>query len=160
MRTLSFALLIPLLAGCGYQSGQISSGQGQTLAVPLFGNETFRRNLEKDLTRAVHQEISARTGYHLVAEANADLLMEGRIVDIREALISEREKGIVRESSVIVKVEIRVTDRKTGKLVVERTVLEDRQPFVPVTGESLRTAEVAAFRNLAEKIVYTLSAGW
>ncbi len=160
MRIIAIALLFPFLAGCGYQSGQISSGRGLTLAVPLFKNETFRRDLEKDLTRAVHQEITARTNYHLVPAAGADLLMEGRILDIQEAAISEREGGIIRESSVIVRVQIRITDQKTGELVTETTELQERQPFVPVTGESLRTAEVAAFRNLAEKIVYLLQAGW
>jgi hypothetical protein len=153
-------VLAVLLAGCGYQSGQIASGKGQSLAVPMFQNETFRRDLEKDLTRIVHQEISARTNYHLVSRERADLLLEGQIVELREAAISEREGGIIRESSVIVRVSFRITNLKTGEVVVERTELRERQPFVPVTGESVRSAETAAFRVLAEKIVYSLQAGW
>ncbi len=153
-------LLVLLPAGCGYQSGQITSGEGRSIAVPLFENETFRRDLEKDLTRTVHQELTARTNYHLVSKDRADLLLEGRILDIREAAISEREGGIIRESSVIVTIEIRVTDLKSGELVVKATELKERQPFVPVTGESVRTAEIAAFRILAEKVVYSLQSGW
>ena len=155
------ALVAPLLVGgCGYQSGQIASGNGRSIAVPLFVNETFRRDLERDLTRILQQEISARTDYHLTSAGPADLLLEGRIVDIREALISEREGGDIRESSVIVRIEFRVTDQKTGKMVVEKTQLQERQPFVPGTGESVRSAEIAAFHVLAEKMVYSLQTGW
>jgi len=160
MRFLAALVLSSLIIACGYQSGQIASGKGQSIAVPLFVNETFRRDLERDLTRILQEEITARTDYHLASAGTADLLVEGRIVDIREALISEREGGIIRESSVIVRVEFRVTDQKTGQVVVEKTELQERQPFIPGTGESVRSAEIAAFHVLAEKMVYSLQTGW
>ncbi len=160
MKTVATLLLALAAAGCGYRSGQISSGEGRSIAVPVFTNETFRRDLEKDLTRIVEEELTARTDYHLAAPDRADLVLEGRILDILEAVISQRKGGFVRESSVIVRIEIQVTDRKTGEMVVEPTEIKERQPFVPGTGESLRTAEIAAFRILAEKIVYSLQSGW
>jgi lipopolysaccharide assembly LptE-like protein len=154
------AIVLATLGGCGYQAGHVAEGNGERLCVPLFSNETFRRDQEKDLTRAVHEEFAARTGYHLVSEEQADLVLTGRLVDLTEGVISERDNSVIRVSSVLVTVEVTVTNRKTGEQVVEPTVLKERQPFAPVKGESIRTAELAAYRILAERIVQLLSSQW
>ncbi|MHC4473638.1 MAG: LPS assembly lipoprotein LptE [Planctomycetota bacterium] len=155
------ALVALLVAGCGYQAGQVVPGDGRTIAVPLFRNLTYRRDLERDLTRAVQQEILSRTRYHLVDEASdPDLVLKGRLLRVSEELLTQRSRGRIRESSVIVTVVVTVEDRRTGERPVAKVRLTERQAFVPVKNESLRTAEVAAMRGLAERIVYTLSAPW
>ena len=55
MKLASLAVVL-VLAGCGYSTGQISSGAGRTLAIPMFTNSTLRRDLERDLTRFVREE--------------------------------------------------------------------------------------------------------
>lgn len=160
MRPLLTALAV-LLAGCGYSVGPIVSGEGRSIAVPLFTNTTWRRELERDLTRAVQQEIRSRTGFSLTDEGSGpDLVLSGKIVDVSEHVLSERSRGRIRESSVIFTVIVTVTDTRSGEAVVDKVRLIERQSFVPAKGESLRTAETAAMRTLAERIVYTLETEW
>jgi hypothetical protein len=149
-----------LVAGCGYRMGPVAPGEGRSLAVPIFLNATWRRDLERDLTRAVRQEFRSRTDYDIVEEGDADLVLEGRIVEISEGLLSEREGAEIRESSVRVVAVVTVTDRETGEKVVDSVRIAERRAFVPVKGETLRSAETAALRGLAERIVYTLSSAW
>ena len=79
VRRLLPVLLLPL-AACGYSAGQVTSGEGRSIAVPLFKNQTYRRDLERDLTRAVQQEIVARTDFHLINEsADPDLVIKGKL---------------------------------------------------------------------------------
>jgi outer membrane lipopolysaccharide assembly protein LptE/RlpB len=156
------AVLMALaLTGCGYSAGNIADGSGRSLAVPLFRNQTYRRDLERDLTRNVQEEIRSRTRFNLTDESSdPDLVLRGKLLDVSEQVLSERSRGRIRESSVIITVSVRVEDRRTGEMRVEEVKLSERQSFAPVKGESVRTAEVAAMRNLAERIVYTLSSGW
>ncbi|MCU0726520.1 MAG: LPS assembly lipoprotein LptE [Planctomycetes bacterium] len=145
-------------AGCGYSAGQAAGG-GKSIAVPLFTNTTFRRDLERDLTRAVHQELRTRSGYALRSEP-ADLVLTGKVVEIAEGVLSEYEGAEIRESSVRIVAEITVTDSRTGEKIVDRLRVAERRSFAPVKGESVRSAESAAIRGLAERIVSTLEAGW
>jgi hypothetical protein len=57
-------------------------------------------------------------------------------------------------------VEITIGESGTGRKVVDKVRLSERRAFAPVKGETVRTAENAAIRALAERIVYTLSGGW
>lgn len=160
MRAGSLILLL-LLCDCGYHAGTISGGEGRSIAVPVFRNETFRRNLERDLTRAVRREIQDRTGFTLVRErSNPDLVLEGDLVNVTESVLSEHTRARIRVSSVTLNARITVTDAATGKKLVNNRNIVVRKTFAPAVGESLRTAENEAMRQMAEKVVYTLESGW
>jgi hypothetical protein len=149
-----------LIAACGYQTGQISAGGGRTLAIPMFANQTFRRDLERDLTRFVREEAEARTDYVVVDSRAADVRIEGRLADVEEDVLSDRSRGRIRESSVAFVVYITITDRETGETLVENERIVERAAFVPVKGESIRTAELLVMRRIAERVVYSLSSEW
>jgi hypothetical protein len=158
MRATILFALVTLPGACGYSAGQIGGGEGQSLAVTAFTNQTLRRDLERDLTRVVLDEFRTRTSYRLTGAGDADFVMHGRITEIRELVLSERSLGRIRESSVQITAVVTVSNRRTGEKVVDRARLVEQSSFAPVKGESLRTAELAAMRALAEKIVYRISA--
>jgi len=154
------ALLLALVPACGYTAGPVASGEGVRLAVPVFLNQTFRRELDRDLTRFVREELLARTRYSLVEPGAADLVLRGRILDVSEDVLAQRSKGRIRETSVSFTVSIEIEDRRAGAPPGERVRLVERRAYAPEKGESIRTAEVAAMRRLAERIVYSLSPDW
>ncbi len=158
MRRATILLALLSVTACGYEMGHVAGG-GRTISVPLFANETWRRDIERDVTRAVEQEIRTRTDYTL-ATGDADLLLEGKVVEIREGVLSEYEGAEIRESSVQIVAEITVTDRTTGAKIVDKQRISERKSFAPVKGETLRSAETAATRTLAERIVYALATGF
>lgn len=158
---LTVYLLLPILAACGYQSGQVTGGDGRSIAIPVAVNRTYRRDLERDLTRALHEEVRNRTRFRLVSEADdPDLLLTTSLRRAKESVLSERDRAELRESSVQITVNVTVLDLRSGEKVLLDAPFMERQSFAPLKGESIRTAEVAAMRTLAERIVYSLADGW
>lgn len=154
-------LFVLLAAGCGYTAGAIVPGNGRTIAVPVFRNETFRRDLERDLTRHVAEEIRSSTTFRLVdVSSRPDLVLEGTLLDVSEDVLSERSAGEIRETSVTLTVSVTVTDPRTGEAVAGPTRIREREAFTPLKDESIRTAEAAAMRKIAARIVYTLARDW
>ena len=56
--------------------------------------------------------------------------------------------------------EFEVTDARTGKPVVARRRVTERESFVPAVNESVRTAREEAGRALAERIVRQMEEAW
>jgi len=139
LRAAALLLAAVLLAGCGYSLGPGRPVQGAaTVTIPVFGNRTYRRGVETDLARLLVSEIHSRTTLRVV-DAGGDLVVEGTIVNADEVLLSQGEDQTVRESTVLVTVDILVRDRRTGELVRPRQRLTERESFVPVIGESVPT---------------------
>jgi len=151
-------LAAALPAACGYRLGPAAPLAGATtVAMPVFENRTFRRGVETDLARLLSSELIGRSRLRLV-ETGADLVVDGVIVAVEESVHSEREREVVRESSVLVTVEFSVRDGRTGEPVVPVQRLTEREPFVPAIGESLRSARAETLRRLASDIVDRLEA--
>jgi hypothetical protein len=174
------ALLIPLAAllvglagsaGCGYHVGFRPRPGVRSVAVPIFENKTFRRELEIALTEAVVREIQQRTPLRVDDIEDADLVVEGTILDFRERVAVEGPDDEVLESVAIVTVGVRLRDRRTGRVIaahdgglpgsadVVGPPLVEIAELLPPQGEraeTLRGAAGEAFRDLAARIVFLL----
>jgi hypothetical protein len=152
-------LIVPLLAGgCGYQLGYRSPPAVVTVAVPIFDNVTFplRRDIEYELTRAVRNEIQARSALRLVRDRDADMILYGRITDFQESVIAEGQFDEKLESTIRVSVDVVVEDYVNRQ--VWRKTVRDLEPFSASRGETIDSARSRAIDNLAEKIVLAIEA--
>ena len=160
-RAAALLLVLASLAGCGYATGTLVPAGYRTISVPVFDNTTRRHDLEFEVTRAVVEEIHARTGLHVVAAGDSpDLVMSGKLVDVDEDVLSHMDRQRIRESVVYLTAEVEVTDARTGKPVVARRRVTERESFVPAVNESVRTAREEAGRALAERIVRQMEEAW
>jgi hypothetical protein len=75
-KTLIFIAILAL-SGCGYHSGYTARRDVHNVAVPVFGNDSFYRNIEIDLTREVVSAIEKKTPYRIVDSSAADVVLEG-----------------------------------------------------------------------------------
>lgn len=158
---LAAALLSAVLPACGYSTGALVPDDYHTIAVPVFENTTKRRDLEWALTRAVVEELHSRTHLKVVdLDDDPDLVLHGSLMKAEEDLISGREHQRIRESAVFVTAEIEVEDPRTGKKLVDKTKVTERESFTAFKGEDQRTAREEATRTLAERIVQQLERGW
>lgn len=154
----SFAALAPA-GGCGYTTGSLVPDRYHTISVAPFANETRRRDIEWEITQAVIEEIQARTNLRVVPEsASPDLVMRGVLRDADDDALSRRDFQRLREGAYFLTAEIDVSERggaAAGKssLVKDKKVHE-RESYVPVVGEDVRTARAEATRALAERIVH------
>jgi hypothetical protein len=149
------------LAACGYTTGSLVPDGYRTIAVPIFANETRRHDLEWEVTRAVVEEIQARTPLRVVdRDQSPDLTLSGVLRDVDESVSSRLARQRIRESDVFVSADVTITDRKSGKTLVEKQRVTEREAFVPELGEDVRTARQEAVRALAERIARTLESAW
>lgn len=147
-------------AGCGYSSASLVPDRYRTISVEVFSNGTPRHDLEYEVTRAVVEELQSRTHLRVVdRDMPHDLTLTGTLRDVDEDVASRRAFQRIRESDVFVTADVEVSD-STGRAVVEKRKITEREAFVPVIGEEVRSARQEAVRELAERIVRTLEQGW
>jgi len=167
MRRPALLLLAPAaLAACGYSfdrdrgQARLPAGSLPRVAVAPFDNETFRRGLEFTLTRLLDDEIRARTARAPASPEDADWILRGSIVRADERIYSEDDDDLVRESSIVIVVEVTLEDR-AAETVLRTYSFTERVPFSDRAGrlQTVQQAETEALREIAERIVYWLEAG-
>jgi hypothetical protein len=154
-----------------------------TVYVPIFKNNTLRRGVEFDLTRAVIREIEAKTPYKVAScRADADTELIGTIVTRNKTLNNFNELGEVREAQTMVGVELFWRDLRPGHdgeilsrplvrgteapLVVKEgqavppVLVQSLASFIPELGQSVTTAEKANVDRLAVQIVSLMEKPW
>lgn len=161
MKRALLVLAAAALAGCGYSTGTLVPSTYRTIAVPVFDNTTRRHDLEFELTRAVVEEIHSRTSLRVVSPSDSpDLVLKGHLVDASEEVLSTEDHERLRESTYFLTAEIEIVDGRSGKPVVKRGRVTERESFVPKIDEDVRTAREEAGRALAERIVERLESAW
>jgi len=90
----------------------------RTVYVPIFGNETYLRGLELQITREVGIQIESRTPYKLAGNcADADTILEGVIKHRRKTPNNLNQLGEVRDVEVGLVVEVRWKNLRTGEIL-------------------------------------------
>ncbi|MEE9395075.1 MAG: LPS assembly lipoprotein LptE [Planctomycetota bacterium] len=151
-------LVVGSTVGCGYSSKSLLPAGATSIAIEIFENDTFYREIEFDLTREIASEFRRRTHYSIASRSRADLIMTGRIVDVRRPTLVESDNDFVSEQGVIVSAEVVLTDPRTG-LIVETFRASRRTEFVVERGENLNSAFAEVVEELAERIVDLLESG-
>lgn len=156
------AACLPLvLPGCGYVVGQNYSADLRTVDVPIFENQTYRRDIEFQLTEAVHREIINRTPYKLVRGSSADTRLKGKILDVRKDVLGETMQDDPRELQLSYMVRVTWEDLRNGQLLSQQEVplapaeipLVGQSEMAPEVGQSLATATQDTVTRLASRIV-------
>lgn len=161
---LALAALICLagLSSCGYSTKPLYQQSVRTVAVPIFGNKTFRRDWEMRLTEAIAKNIEARTPYKIAPEADADTVLTGEIVRIDEVVLT-RQYGInlPRETQLTVVVNFVWKDlRSNGRILVERKEFNRSATEILPLNERVTDAEQMAVERVAAAIVDQLQSDW
>ncbi len=150
------ALLLPLLVlSCGYSTSSLLPEGVHRLAVDVFDNDTFYREIEFTLTREVASELRQRSDVLLTRRETADTVLTGRILKVIRPTLVETDRDLVSEQAVVVTAEVTLWNTRTGKARM-RFTLANRAEYVVERGETLETAFAEALRDLAEDIVNAL----
>ena len=126
-----------LSSACGYHIG----GQGdlipktvKTIAIPEFSNGTVQYQVAPALTADVVREFHSRTHYTIVTDpGKADAVLTGSVVNF--ALLGgittapQSQGGRATSSQVVLTVQFNLTDRKTGKVIYQRSGYEFRERY-------------------------------
>lgn len=122
------------LTGCGYHVGgkaDLLPQDIRTIAIPAFGNATTRYKLTESLPSAITKEFLSRTRYRIVAKPeDADAVLNGAVLNvISSPTIFDSTSGRAAGIQITVIMRMSLTDRRTGKVLFERPVMETRQRY-------------------------------
>jgi hypothetical protein len=168
-----FVTAVLLCGGCGYQHNAsmdnangydwqtLYRGDVKTVAVPIFGNRTYWRGVEFQLTKAVINELESQTPYKVVARDEADTLLEGEVEGVSVQTISNSPiTSEPQEQNYVVGVNFTWTDLRNGKILVHREHFQQSAPFYPTLGEGRFVGDQLNIERLAVAIVQQMQADW
>ena len=163
-----FSLMSVAASGCGYMIGPAHDAELCTIAVPIFRNETFRRQLEYPLTEAVQKEIQKRTAMRIVRGPEAQTRLTGTIVDVGKTVLGENRFDDPRELQLGMTIRVKWEDLRNGRIISQQDVLLDantvslftQTDFAPEVGHSLATATQDSIEQTARRIVDMMDAPW
>jgi len=154
-------LLIPLMTGCGYRlaGGDVASGIGQSIAVPLFRNETTNYRIEQRLTEAVRRELIQRTKYNVLPASTGDLVLFGQVLRVTSIPIIFTDRGRGTAYTVAVQVNVRLTDSRDGSVIFADERWTFREVFeLSNDSETFVAEDPAAMERLARRFASALVA--
>jgi hypothetical protein len=155
------------LGGCaGYQVGHHSlfPSHIRTVYVPVFANQSFRRNLGEQLTEAVIKEIEKNSNYKVVGTPNADSTLTGKIVGETKRIVVQNLNSDPREVQVNLQVQVNWIDNRRGAVICEETVemtdVGASANVIPEVGQSIATGHQQAMHRIAQQIVGLMEIPW
>ena len=152
----SVTLAAALLASCfALQKGGLFPEDGNQIHLEFFDNKTFYRDLQFVLTERIKSEILSRPGLHLTSKESADIIMGGRITNVRQRVLTETDRQITTAERTTISIIVELTDARTGE-IIKTVKLSETGEFVRSFGETLQSAQEEAFYFLAREAVRQL----
>jgi hypothetical protein len=135
----------------------------KSIAVPIFENSTYEREIGFELTDAVIKELELKTSLAIVPETRADTVLLGRVRRVQlDQLSKSRLTGLSEESLYGVTIDFEWKDLRTGHTLIRRESFAGQGLFVPSTptGEPIQVGQFAVVQQLAHDLVAELAAQW
>jgi hypothetical protein len=174
MRGLPVLLVLSTtLTGCagvsflGYTTHGLYSEHIHTVAVPIFKNTGFRRDIEFRITQEVVRELE-RVGFKVVPSERADVVLLGTLNDFNKLGFGLDGYSNPRGGLIQLHASVHYVERKTGRALQEGELtvdpasytIEAADTFLIDTDQSMATAEDRAIKELARNIVALLQTPW
>ncbi|NQU09148.1 LptE family protein [bacterium] len=152
-------------AGCaGYRLGPVLKADYHSVAVPMLRNATHQPQLEAQITNGIIKRLHQDGTLDVVARANADVVVLGRITRYRRTTLRSlrEDTGTPREYRIEITARIEFRDRRTGQAVLPVTELTGQaDTFI---GTDLQGADQQAIPlaadDLARQVVALLVESW
>jgi len=160
-RSLARAALLAGLAllacGCGYSTGMRVAGAHRSVGVAFFGNETFERDVERQLADEVTLALRNWSDAPLVDPRKAETVVEGTILAYHRRSGIRNTQNEPLETGLFIEVEAWLAKPgipgrpKTGTVKASTWV-----GYIVGPAENEREARDRALRHIAEELVLDL----
>lgn len=151
------------LCGCGYSVRAPFDKSVRTVYVPVFRTQSFRRDLNLNLTEMIQKEIMHRTPYKVVGRPDeADTVLEGTINYADKNIVVESPFNLPRQLNGTIAVSVKWTHNPPTEVEKSRgaTIIAETVNFVPEVGETSLTAFYQVNQRLATQIVDMMEQPW
>lgn len=131
------ALAAVLLGGCGYTTQSTLDEQYQTIFVSAFQNQSSEYDLQAPLTNAVSRKFITDTRLRLADPDDADLILEGVILDYSLKGLTFDENDDVSQYLLVITAGVRLSETATGDVLWEdRFVSGETTYYAQAAGQS------------------------
>lgn len=152
------------LAGCAQYSTSTLSlpSHIRTIAIPLFENATVEAGIKEPLTDEIIGRFVADNRLKVVDARDADSILTGTIIDVREEALSFEQGRTTKEYRVWIFARVRYEDVRRHQVLWEENPMQSWGVFQVVTGtdEDRQPGLEAAIRKMADDILNKTIAGW
>jgi hypothetical protein len=158
-------LTVLSLVACGYRvTGKADTlpDHIRTIAIPAWGNLTARYRLADRLPMALTREFISRTRYHVVADPQqADATLDGTVVNIfAYPTLLDQATGRPSGIQMVVIMQVKLTERGTGRALYDRQALEARQRYeISIDPVAYFEESSPALDRLAREVAQTVVSG-
>jgi hypothetical protein len=166
---LAFGIALVFFGGCesvdpseGYRQGSLYRTDIDTVFVQMFESESFRREVEYELTRATSQQLELQSPYKVVSDRRkADSVLHGRIQGIDERVLTrQRELDRPLENEVILVVKVTWKDLRSGQILLDDVAIKVSGDYAALLGEGRNSATRTALNQAAVRIVEAMERPW
>jgi hypothetical protein len=154
------------IAACGaalaglqscYTTGLRFPPSVRNITVQVFGNESYERGIEFQMTEQIREHILEESDVRLVGSSEAaDAFIRGKILRVDYPVLVGREQSGILEGSSTIAVEAELVDTRTGR-VLARVGGSDLAEFTASLNENRATAVANTIEELAWKVLLGLS---
>ena len=160
LRILCLSIVFALiLCGCGVYSfsGSMSSGI-ESVAVPVFENESVEYGIAEDLTSGVIEGFVADNTLKVITRSKADAVLEGIILRYDRSAYTYDENDQVQEYKVNITAKVRL-NKSDGSLVWEEESLTGYGIY-SADDETEEEGKSRAIEKIAEDIINRTVKDW
>lgn len=164
MKRLAICCVVLVLAACGYHLGGMKNRAldgMNTFCVNMFANETLYPYVAMQMTTALTDQMQRDGAFRLAQPSSADFVVDGAVRSVKETSLRTDSSNtyLSTEIGLTVFVSYKVTDCRTGRVLVERSVTAQGSYFNDAGNmQSMRDAALSyATRKAAESIVLELT---
>jgi len=154
-------LSVVAASGCGYRLAgkNLNNGEGRTVAIPTFANRTTTYRIEQRLTEAVRREFVRRTRFKVVPVEAGDLVVTGEVLSFTAVPIIFNQQGRGSSYSILVDLNVRLTDTMTGMVLFQNDRWTFRDVFeLAQNSNEFVLEDTAATDRLARRFASSLVA--
>jgi hypothetical protein len=163
--SLLLAMVAALMAGCaGYQLGPTHSlaPRSSSVQVNLFRNDTQEPRLGEAVANALRKALQQDGTYRLDTRDQGDLVVSGIITEMNRQNLSYQPNDVItgRDYRLLLVARLTVTDRRTGKVVLDRQIAgRTKVAAVSDLASAERQAVPLAAEDLARQATSLLADG-
>lgn len=161
--TLTMLLSLPLL-GCAYTLRAPFRSDIKTVYVPVFQSQSFRRDLNFQLTRLIQDEIRRRTPFRVVGSPEeADSTLSGTITFVDKNAMVESPNNLPRQIQGTILATVKWTDNRDSfekKRDLQPVTVSENAPFYPEIGETTQLGYLKGLEKLARQVVDMMEEPW
>jgi hypothetical protein len=173
---LILSVLVIIFSGCGYTTSSLLPPDLNSIHVANFANKIdptkeitdkraaffYRPGLETDITRKTIDDFIYDGHLDVKNKKEADLLLEGDLVDLEQYPLSYSKGGDVEEYRVEIFVNLKLFNNRTGKLMWKEDSFMGQSSY-DITGPNAKSEGEAindAVRDLSVRIVERTVEAW